>query len=249
MTDPYGRAPGPGTSGDRSTFLWLAGTIAAAVITGAFGLWAALIKPDDSADGVPRPGTSSSAPVRAAGPALAQPPSGEDPEETEEPTPGDGYELEHENIPLAIRTAGACGPYLAIDFDGDPTGMNGPITRRVTNESDLGSDELASIDMKYVTCSEGELLVSEGAAVGLLRKGEGDGPETCAAAASGASIGGSLNITKDNKPADAGFEEGASLCAVTAKGRLARATITKIVYNSGISNRIPSVEFKLTTWT
>ncbi|MFD7996990.1 hypothetical protein [Streptomyces mexicanus] len=33
------------------------------------------------------------------------------------------------------------------------------------------------------------------------------------------------------------------------EGRVARATITRIVYNAGIGDNIPTIQFKLTTWT
>ncbi|NNG87593.1 hypothetical protein [Streptomyces cacaoi] len=152
---------------------------------------------------------------------------------------------------MAIRTAhdgSFCDPYIAIDFDGNPNGGEHPITRRVADEGDLSSEQLKATDMRYVTCAEAKLVAEEGASVGLLRKGERSGVKECAAAASGASIGGALDITDDAKPIDDGFEEGASLCAVTSQGTVARATIDRIVYNAGIADSIPTVEFKLTTW-
>ncbi|GAA3754439.1 hypothetical protein GCM10022205_46840 [Spinactinospora alkalitolerans] len=160
------------------------------------------------------------------------------------------YEEENSGIPLTIRSAhdGSCVPYLAVDFDGSPSGGEFPITRRVGDEDDLTTAQLEAIDMRYVTCADGFLKVADGASVGLLRKGEEDGWRKCAAAASGASIGGSLEITDDARPADVGFEVGASLCAVTAEGRIARATITNIVYNAGYGDSLATVEFELATW-
>lgn len=160
------------------------------------------------------------------------------------------YRIEHSEIPFTIRTANSgssCSSYTAVDFDGNPDGGENPITRRVVNEEELTSSQRDAIDMAYLTCADAELVSKQKASVGLLRKGEEAGPEQCAAAASGASLG-SLSIEENAKAEEVGFEPDASLCAVTSTGRVARATITKITYNSGIGDSIPTVEFKLTTW-
>ncbi|MGI5486291.1 hypothetical protein [Microtetraspora malaysiensis] len=93
----------------------------------------------------------------------------------------------------------------------------------------------------YETCPDAQLIVTQKDSVGLLRKGDDAGPEQCAAAASGASLG-TLRIDKHANPEEAG----ASLRAVTSTGCVARSTITKITYAGTYS--IPAVEFKLTTW-
>jgi len=158
------------------------------------------------------------------------------------------YRLEHKDVPLAIRSPGTCeSAYTVVDFDGDPFGDGPPITRRVVDWDALTSSEREAIDMYYETCVTAVLSVSPGSSVGLLRKGEAAEEvtaEQCAAAASGASIGGELRIDNSADARDAGFEVGASLCARTPQGRVAKATITHISYESGF----PAVEFTLTTW-
>ncbi|ADG89781.1 MAG: hypothetical protein IRY84_01200 [Thermobispora bispora] len=173
--------------------------------------------------------------------------SGPAPSETSE---SGSYRLEHSGIPLTIRSAHdgrTCSPYIAVDFDGSPTGGDNPITRRVTNASELSQAQRDAIDMVYETCADANLIVRQNTSVGLLRKGAEAGPEQCAAAASAASLG-SLNIEKGAGAEEVGFEVGAALCAITQTGRVARATITNIAYNAGIGNTIPTVEFELTTW-
>ncbi|WP_433223464.1 hypothetical protein [Microtetraspora malaysiensis] len=159
------------------------------------------------------------------------------------------YQEERSGIPLTIRTAhdgSSCSPYIAIDFDGSASGGENPITRRVVNEDELTEAQKESADMFYITCSEAELRAAQSTSVGLLRMGKEAGPAQCAAAASGASLG-NLRIDKNSKAKEEGFEPGASLCAVTPSGRVARATITKITY-AGSGGWIPTVEFDLTTW-
>lgn len=167
------------------------------------------------------------------------------------PTPPErpSYQLEYEDVPFAIRPPGSCDGYTAVDFDGDPFGDGPPITRRVVDPRELTSSEREAIDMYYETCADAVLSAAQGASVGLLRKAEtGDvegTAEQCAAAAKTASIGGELNIEKNSNARDTGFEVGASLCAVTPQGRVAKATITHITYGSWGH---ALVEFTLTTW-
>jgi hypothetical protein len=155
-------------------------------------------------------------------------------------------------VPLAIYSPGnRCGDFIAVDFDGDPSGNGAPITQLVLDEDedDLSVEERGAIDMHYRVCGwDAALSVAPGAKVGLLSKTEAGAevtPERCAAAASGASIGGALRIDERANPEEAGFEVGASLCAVTPQGRVAKATITRINYND---DRHALVRFNLTTW-
>lgn len=167
-----------------------------------------------------------------------------------EPLVSGGYRLEHSGIPLTIRNARndtSCTPYLAVDFDGSPAGGEFPITRRVTDEDALTREQLESIDMTYEACFQANLVARQNTSVGLLRKGRENGPEQCAAAASGASIS-TLDIARDAGAEKVGFEVGAALCAITPTGRLARAVITNIAYEAGIDDDVPTVEFELTTW-
>lgn len=187
-----------------------------------------------------RQGSSSESPGESATPTAPT-----TPEESSQ-----GIVEENSGIPLTIRTAHdgtSCDPYIAIDFDGSPSGGENPITRVVTDKSSLSDAELEAADMTYVTCANAELRASQGTPVGLLRAGKENGPQECSAAASGSSIG-NLRVDKPAKPENVGFEVGASLCAVTPSGRIARATITKITFNAGIANIIPTIEFELTTW-
>ncbi|REF35128.1 hypothetical protein DFJ64_0499 [Thermasporomyces composti] len=172
---------------------------------------------------------------------------------TEEPGPASTvYRVEHENVPLAIYSPGTgCGDSIAVDFDGDPSGNGPPITRLVPDDDqdDLSADERDAIDMYYTACGwDATLSVAAGAKVGLLSKTEAGAqvtPERCAAAASGASIGGALRIDERADPEVAGFEVGASLCAVTPQGRVAKATITRITFDD---DHHALVRFTLTTW-
>jgi hypothetical protein len=151
-------------------------------------------------------------------------------------------------VPLAIRPAGesCASAYTAVDFDGDPYAGSTPITLRVLDEDELSSPQLEAIDMRYSGCAGHAVFeVTQGALVGLLRKEETATAERCAQAASGASISGYLDIGDEREATDLGFEVGASLCAVTPTGRVARAKITRIIRPD---YDLPAVEFELTTW-
>jgi hypothetical protein len=203
-----------------------------------------------------------SAPTSASQPPSAEPPTSapastpptpiapDTPGATSTPEPAAPYVEEHRDIPFTIRTAHDgrnCDPYISIDFDGGLS-ADRPITTRIVDEDELTTAQREAGDMFYVTCSNAELRASQNASVGLLRDGKNATPEQCAAAASASSLG-NLDITKDAHPDDIGFTEGSAICALTPDNRLARATITKITYNAGIGNRIPTVEFSLSTWT
>jgi len=117
----------------------------------------------------------------------------------------------------------------------------------VTDEDELSEKQLAAIDLRYETCARSaELYVQQSSSVGLLRNGMEATAEQCAAAASGTSLGGGLDIN-DRGVEETGFVVGSALCAVTPEGRVARATITAIVKNSSTSD-YPAVELTLTTW-
>lgn len=197
------------------------------------------------------PDEVSSLPSRPSSVASAEPIT--TPETTTPAAAGSGaaaYRVEYEDVPFAINHPGnRCSDYIAVDFDGDPFGNGSSITQRVVDEDELSSSEREAIEMSYQTCGgRATLSVEQGATVGLLSKTEAGAevtPERCAAAASGASIGGALRIDKSAHPEEVGFEEGASMCAVTPEGRVAKAMITKIHYDE---NGYALVRFTLTTW-
>lgn len=93
------------------------------------------------------------------------------------------------------------------------------------DDRDFSTAQLDAIDLTYSTCANAQLEVEKGAVVGLLREGAGADWRECAAAASGASIG-TLEVNRESRPEDAGFVEGAAICALTDEGRVARAAIT-----------------------